>query len=233
MSVRLRLTLLYSTILAFTLIAFGVAVYLTVSRVTYSVLEDTLASEARRLADPARFQLYAIDYPARKLAAPETYVQTRAVDGHIADRTANLGEDSLPLADDGLRACQGGKPWTEIVPTEHGRLLVYSKPVYSHEQAAGIVQVARSLAEHDQSLGTLRSILLAGSSIATVIAFGIGWLLSGVALRPIQRVTVTAQAIGAERDFGRRVEYVGPNDEIGRLATTFNAMLTELQAAYR
>jgi signal transduction histidine kinase len=105
--------------------------------------------------------------------------------------------------------------------------------VYSRDHAAGIVQVARSLAEHDQSLGTLRSILLAGSSVATVVAFGIGWLLSGIALAPIQRVTLTAQAIGAERDFGRRVAYVGPNDEIGRLATTFNAMLTELQAAYR
>jgi signal transduction histidine kinase len=233
MSVRLRLTLLYSVLLALTLIAFSVALYVTVSRVTFGILEDTLAAEAKRLADPNRFQLYAIDYPAKRLAAPETYVQTRGFDGHIADRTANLGDASLPLAEDGLRACQGGQPWTEIVPTDHGRLLVYSKPVYSWGKGAGIVQVARSLAEHDQSLGTLGSILTIGSSVVTVAAFGIGWVLAGIALRPINRVTQTAQAIGAERDFGRRVEYVGPNDEIGRLTTTFNAMLTELQAAYR
>jgi two-component system, OmpR family, sensor kinase len=233
MSLRLRLTLLYSALLALTLIAFSAALYITVSRVTYGILEDTLAAEAKRLADPSRFQLYAIDYPAKRLAAPETYVQTRGFDGHIADRTANLGDASLPLADDGLRACQGGKAWTEIVPTDHGRLLVHSKPVYSHGEAAGIVQVARSLAEHDQSLGTLGSILTIGSSLVTIAAFGIGWVLAGAALRPINRVTLTAQAIGAERDFGRRVEYVGPNDEIGRLSTTFNAMLTELQAAYR
>jgi signal transduction histidine kinase len=225
--------LLYSGLLALTLIAFSAALYITVSRVTYGILEDTLAAEAKRLADPNRFQLYAIDYPAKRLAAPETYVQTRGFDGHIADRTANLGDASLPLADDGLRACQGGQPWTEIVPTDHGRLLVYSKPVYNHGDAAGIVQVARSLAEHDQSLGTLGSILTIGSSLITVAAFGIGWVLAGAALRPIKRVTLTAQAIGAERDFGRRVEYVGPNDEIGRLSTTFNTMLTELQAAYR
>jgi two-component system, OmpR family, sensor kinase len=233
MSLRLRLTLLYSAILALTLIIFSMALYVTVSRVTFSILEETLSAEAKRLADPTRFQLYAIDYPAKRLAAPETYVQTRGFDGHIADRTANLGDASLPLADDGLRACQEGQAWTEIVPTDHGRLLVYSKPVYSRGKGAGIVQVARSLAEHDQSLGTLGSILTLGSSVATVVAFGIGWVLAGIALRPINRVTQTAQAIGAERDFGRRVEYVGPNDEIGRLATTFNAMLTELQAAYR
>ena len=233
MSIRLRLTVLYSAILALTLIAFSVALYITVSRVTYSVLEDTLANEAKRLADPARMQLGHIEYPARKFAAPETYVQTRGSDGTIADRTANLGDASLPLADAGLRACQGGQTWVEIVPTDHGRLLVYSNPVYTRGHLAGIVQVARSLAEHDQSLGTLRSILLAGSSVVTVIAFGIGWMLAGITLRPIDRVTQTAQAIGVERDFGRRVEYVGPNDEIGRLATTLNAMLTELQAAYR
>jgi signal transduction histidine kinase len=233
MSLRLRLTLLYSALLALTLIAFSAALYITVSRVTFGILEDTLSAEARRLADPNRFQLYAIDYPAKRLAAPETYVQTRGLDGHIADRTANLGDASLPLGDDGLRACQGGQAWTEIVPTDHGRLLVYSKPVYSRDGAEGIVQVARSLAEHDQSLGTLGSILTIGSSLVTVAAFGIGWVLAGAALRPINRVTLTAQAIGAERDFGRRVEYAGPNDEIGRLTTTFNAMLTELQAAYR
>jgi signal transduction histidine kinase len=53
-----------------------------------------------------------------------------------------------------------------------------------------------------------------------------------MSLRPIHRLTQTAKAIGAERDFSRRVEHAGPEDEIGRLAKTFNAMLAELQAAY-
>src|SRR5690349_13128592 len=110
MSVRLRLTLLYSAILALTLIVFSASLYITVSRTTFGLLEETLADEAKRLADPARFQLYSIDYPAKKLAAPETYVQTRGFDGHVADRTANLGDATLPLNDDGLHACQGGEP---------------------------------------------------------------------------------------------------------------------------
>jgi two-component system, OmpR family, sensor kinase len=235
MSVRLRLTMLYSTILALTLIMFSVVVYLTVSRVTFGILEDTLADEAQRIADPNRFRLNYVDYPARKFAAPETYVQTRSLDGTVSDRTAELEEDNviLPLSPSGLRTCQGGQPWSEIVTTEHGRLMIYSKPVVDQDKNAGIVQVARSLAEHDQSLGTLRSILLIGSGVVTVITFGIGWVIAGVSLRPITRLTQTAQAIGAERDFGRRVQHTGPNDEYGRLATTFNTMLTELQAAYR
>jgi signal transduction histidine kinase len=72
-----------------------------------------------------------------------------------------------------------------------------------------------------------------GSGLTIIAAFGIGWILAGTALRPINQITQTAQTIGAERDFDRRVDYTGPNDEIGQLATTFNAMLTELQAGYR
>jgi len=116
MSIRLRLTVLYSAILALTLIAFSVALYITVSRVTYGVLEDTLANEAKRLADPARMQLGHIEYPARKFAAPETYVQTRGPDGAIADRTANLGDASLPLADAGLRAFQFFQLYVDHLP---------------------------------------------------------------------------------------------------------------------
>src|SRR5205807_7669359 len=49
---------------------------------------------------------------------------------------------------------------------------------------------------------------------------------------PIHRITQTAQAIGAERNFNRRVQHAGPGDEVGQLAVTFNTMLTELESAY-
>ena len=52
-------------------------------------------------------------------------------------------------------------------------------------------------------------------------------------LRPIHRITQTAQQIGEERDFTRRVAYTGPQDEVGQLANTFNQMLTRLQDAYQ
>ena len=47
------------------------------------------------------------------------------------------------------------------------------------------------------------------------------------------RITQTAQAIGDERDFTRRVLYTGPPDEVGQLASTFNSMLSRLQDAFQ
>lgn len=69
--------------------------------------------------------------------------------------------------------------------------------------------------------------------LTILLAFGAGWTLSGFSLRPIHRITQTAQTIGEERDFTRRVAYNGPPDEVGRLASTFNQMLSRLQAAYQ
>ena len=89
------------------------------------------------------------------------------------------------------------------------------------------------LPQHDSSLKTLVTTLVIACLVILVAAFGIGWVLSGITLQPIQRITQTAQAIGAEHDFSRRVAYNGPPDEVGQLATTFNSMLARLEQAYR
>jgi two-component system, OmpR family, sensor kinase len=233
MSIRLRLTLLYSAILALALIAFSAALYFTAARVTFAAVEKTLTDEAQRLIASKDFKLGHIGYHARRFSDPQTYIQTVLASGEVADRTDNLGDFVLPLSDDGWQTCKQGQPWTEIVSTETGRLLVYSKPVWGQGQVEGVLQLARSLVEYDQSLSTLKGLLISGSVLATLTTFGLGWVFAGAALRPINRITQTAQAIGAEHDFDRRVIHSGPNDEVGRLTTTFNEMLTELQSAYR
>ena len=233
MSIRLRLTLLSSAILACTLIAFTAGLYFTVSQVTRNVVEDMLRDEANRLINAKEWRYDRIVLPSSKFAAPLTYVQTLSVDGEVTDRTPNLGEVILPLSDEGLAAARQGKPWIEAAEVEERRLLIYTKPLEHQGRTVGLLQVARSLSEHDQSLQAVQMITLIAGSGVVLLAFGVGWVLSGLALRPIHRITRTAQAIGAQRDFGQRVSYTGPSDELGRLATTFNAMLTELQAAYR
>jgi signal transduction histidine kinase len=56
-------------------------------------------------------------------------------------------------------------------------------------------------------------------------------LLIGRALGPVIRITRTAAGISHE-DLTRRINYSGPNDEIGELAQTMDAMLDRLQSAF-
>ncbi len=235
MSIRLRLTLLYSALLALTLIILGVVLITAVSRVTLGTIESALVEEAQRLiaTRPSRPDFNRQGYDIRRVAVPETYVQARSSDGTILSRTSNLGDFDLPIDNARLAAAQNGETWTDVVTTDNGRLFILNQPVVSHGQLVGVIQFARSLAEQDEALTTLRNVLLIGSGLVVALAFVLGWFLSGAALRPIQRITDTAHVIGTQHDFDQRVDYHGPPDEVGRLATTFNDMLNELQHAHQ
>jgi two-component system, OmpR family, sensor kinase len=232
MSVRLRLTLLYSAILALTLIASAALLYTAFSRVSLRVYEDALVDETRLILNSAEFSVDEVILPPGRFAAPETFVQTRTPSGDIIDRTRNLDEFVLPLSADGLIRVQAGEHLITETSTDTGPLLIYTRGVLSEGDLIAIIQVARTLAEHEQALDTLRQTMVIGMTAVTIGAFGIGWFLAGTVLRPINRIAQTARDIGRSRDFNRRVHYIGPPDELGNLATTFNAMLEELQEAF-
>ncbi len=237
MSIRLRLTLLFSAILALTLIISSVILYISISRLTFNVREDALADQAEVITSSSEFALDRVLFPTGNITTPRTFVQTLNERGQVVYSSENLGDFSLPLSTQGYNAVMQGQNWTEPAETDAGRILIYSRWVVASEgprsgEVIGIIQVARSIADQDSSMETLRNALIVGTGGMTLVAFGIAWVVAGTALRPINRITATAQEIGDERDFSRRVEYDGPPDELGQLTSTMNIMLTELQAAF-
>src|SRR5581483_5896568 len=63
------------------------------------------------------------------------------------------------------------------------------------------------------------------------LASGGGLFLANRALSPIDKITRAAQQISAE-DFNRRIDLRGPDDEMRRLAYTFDDMIARLQSAF-
>jgi len=236
MSIRLRLTLIYSAILALTLILFSAALYGVVYGVTLKEAQDTLKAEGISLATTLHSygDLFAFaPAPPLPLDPTDTLIQIRRLDGNVIG--SNVQGEPLPLDPSVLVAqiqTTGTAPDPAVVTVGGQQVLLYSTLLRVHAGTA-ILQVARPLQLIDQPLAIVRRDLLLGGGLVTLLAFGIGWLLAGTALRPINRITQTAHEIGAARDFGRRVAYSGPPDEVGRLATTFNAMLARLQEAYQ
>src|SRR4029077_16275317 len=72
---------------------------------------------------------------------------------------------------------------------------------------------------------------LAGLGLGTVLAAGLGWVVSRRVLRPLTAVTTAAQAASQE-NLDRRLALAGPPDELKDLADTFDAMLAGLEAAF-
>ncbi|WP_344107701.1 HAMP domain-containing sensor histidine kinase [Nocardiopsis rhodophaea] len=68
---------------------------------------------------------------------------------------------------------------------------------------------------------------LAGA-VGVVLAGGLGYLVARTGLRPVARLTRTAETIAATRDPGHRIDVYG-SDELARLADSFNTMLDELE----
>lgn len=77
----------------------------------------------------------------------------------------------------------------------------------------------------------VRRAFFIGLSGMFVVSLGVGWLVAGWLLRPVDRITAVAREIQVT-DLSRRIDLPGPDDELGRLADTFDEMLDRLEAAF-
>ena len=105
-------------------------------------------------------------------------------------------------------------------------------PVLDNGQQIGILQVARPMAEVTGAIQQLALLLAVAVPITLLLASAGGLFLAGRALGPIDRITRAAASIGAA-DLSRRLSFSGTNDEVGRLAATFDRMLDRLDSAFR
>ncbi|MBA3809696.1 MAG: HAMP domain-containing histidine kinase, partial [Solirubrobacterales bacterium] len=91
-----------------------------------------------------------------------------------------------------------------------------------------VVQLAQPLTEVDSLLARLRLILALLVVGGIALAALLGRLVADAAVQPLRRLTQAAEHVAVTRDLSRRIEPVG-EDEIGRLAGSFNAMLDALE----
>ena len=252
MSIRVRFTLVYNLILLATLTVFSVALYNIQAINTLRTLKSALTKSSDEVAinliplvllyppslgpnlqesDPRLFENLSNALEIKSLREREI-VRVLDATGNLVAAPFGLADKGLPISKEGMEQLQNGNAWWET--TNVGvNLLVLNRPIIVDNQLYMILQVARPLTEREQSLHALRNTLIAADLVVLVLASIIGWVLSGYVLRPIKRITQTAQQIGNEQDFSRRVDYNGPNDEVGQLAKTFNTMLEQLEEAYQ
>lgn len=254
MSIRLRLTLLYSAILTLTLLIFGVALYSIQARDTLNALKRDLYMGSDRLAEavartaavnqqplnngyygpppPQKLDEFNVGEQAFQDLREREIVRVLDGDGNLVASPFGRVEDAIPLSEEGLATLKSTQEWWETATISEEEMLIYSRPIVQNGKTTYIVQIARPLTERNRTLQSLATTLGFAGAIVVLLAFVVGWVLSSFALNPINNLTKTAQKIGDERDFTRRVNYEGPEDEVGRLANTFNQMLSRLQDAY-
>ena len=95
-----------------------------------------------------------------------------------------------------------------------------------------VIQVAQSLDNVNDTLEHLIIVLLVIMPLLIALGSVGGYLLAAHALAPIDAITRTAQRISS-RDLHERLNLPATGDEVGRLAATFDMMLSRLEAAFQ
>jgi len=90
-------------------------------------------------------------------------------------------------------------------------------------------ELERRVNEH--TLENLRNFSFGALGALFVASLGVGWVIAGRVLAPIGRITAVAREIQAT-SLSRRIELEGPDDELRRLADTFDAMLARIDTAF-
>ncbi|WP_205650245.1 sensor histidine kinase [Actinoplanes solisilvae] len=104
----------------------------------------------------------------------------------------------------------------------------------------GYVQGSTNVAEVSQveaavnfnTMKKLREYSFIALGVLFVSSLGIGWVLSGRALRPVGSITRAAREIQAT-DLSQRIHLGGPRDELRDLADTIDSMLERLDHAFQ
>ena len=240
-SLRVRFGLGVVGLMVVALALFGAFVYLNVDKGLRSGVDDSLrlsASQAAATIDLDNGKLVLGD----SLSGSNTALGSLQARGHTVRYLGPNGEilggfGSLwnsPVNSQSLAAARTGRPaffdLSDAAADKDYRL--YTLPVVSGQNVVGYVQVFQSLDSVEETLAELLAALLAGGALITVAGGLGGYFLAGRALAPIDAITRTARRISA-RDLSARLNVRTSDDEVGRLASTFDEMLARLESSFK
>jgi two-component system, OmpR family, sensor kinase len=241
MSLRTQLTLWYGLLLLAALAGCSSFLYLTMASSAMRDFDAVLRVRASEVAheldtgedpylDPADVSPGELE-PATldEQSEPGAYVQ---VLDHHGEEVANSGT-RLPTDSQQLATALNGREAIGDVPLGgSSRIRVLSMPVIIENRLVGVVQVGQTTQLLDQTLARMQRLLLGGSLGTLLLAVLSGWFLAGRALRPLARITATAQHIADTRDFSQRIPLAGTGSEVGTLGRVFNEMVSRIETAF-
>ncbi len=259
LSLKLKLTLLFSGLLIFILGGLGISFYVYLQHFLFSNTATRVRAQAKPVIEHWLYSELAepplVGYKARGSLPTEEYLKEIA--GPLARDLTSRDTSALILDKKGEILAAGkllpeeppippprGKAITQALSGENeityttwfkgDYLLVLLIPLRKAPQAKeilGVVQLATYLKPIDQTLKSFRELLLASLMIALFIGACLSSLLVASVLKPLDKMILVCQAISSG-DLKQRVRLPERKDEIGRLANSFDQMVEQLHRTF-
>lgn len=239
MTIRARLTLAYSALLAVLIAIFGYSMFTLLHWAWHSQLEENMRAVAAEVAAILRANALAESQsqPAiRKQLARLPYfafaVQVWDSEGKLLFSTDNI-DYSAPFDPD-HRSSRVEVVRDVHLADEGAHALVLTAPTYAQDgQYLASVQILSPLATLDAAADQLFQLMIAVGGAAVLLSALIGFVMARQFLQPIETINLTARQITAADDLSKRIPHKGPMDELGELTATFNTTLDRLERLFK
>ncbi len=224
MALRRRLSIIAAATVGVAILIAVVVCYLVVRSQLFGSVDDSLRAQQAAIERTDTVQ-QAVPGIAASAGGPAPYAQVSFANGGAHTVVGNL-TIKVTARDAQIARSGRGVSLTDVtIGDSHLRVLTF--PVQSDGVAAAL-ELARPLNSVDSVLRDLRLILFLVLLGGVFVAGMLGRIASRRVLRPLNEVAATAEHIGETDDLSQRLR-VHADDEVGQLATRFNAMLDRLQ----
>ena len=231
MSLRIRLTLLFTLLMGGVLLLSSVVVFANISILMIQNSDRDLKDTAQIMIanlqmDPdGKIELQAL---AKESALKQFLFQVWGADGklQVSDPpilTSTLDEKGLTTQ----------KVLLEIVDSSAVRLRVLSQPISIDQTAVGIFQIAINMRQVTATQNMLATVLLVTTLIGTGMTSVISWMVTNKILQPLEDVVATASRISRVDDLSRRIPVKSKRkDEVGVLIHVMNQTFERLEQLF-
>ncbi|RIV20091.1 HAMP domain-containing protein [Alicyclobacillaceae bacterium I2511] len=242
---KMKVAVWTGAVLCTILLAFNTFIYMTLNHRLISLEENSLANQVEAVA---QYQASHLDderngskawTPATGFWLSEAVRQDQRLvlltpQGKIIAQAGNSG---IPIS----QIISNFEPSPSLRPTAHTQTWHLGHKVYmsalvavpneSQSRLLGYGLLVSDAAGVRTYMNTLLIILVMGSIGAVLLATVAGYLVSALAVRPINQMIALVSRIEAS-NLDERVEVPRGNDEVARLAATFNRMLVRIGRSF-
>ncbi len=247
-SMRLQLTFWYMAVLTVVLLVFALTTYSYLARAAHKRTDDSLQDTLNSLVSTFNSELtdeHQSDDNAVKEAVESFHFRDRQLivfdekqavvvaSQTPADMPLGTKWLSLPVAQSQLSglltsALRSGRAFATLFPGKHA-VRVLAAPVEGNRHYTFVV--ANPLLEEEQALAQARNAFYVAVPLALLIAAVGGYFLARKSLAPVVAMGQQAAQIGAS-NLNQRIPIPRNNQELSRLARTFNDLLTRLDESF-
>jgi len=232
MSLKVKLTLIYTGMLTGIILLLSILVYLYGDIAVLERLDAKLISSSSRIINSLRVDALGgieVDHTHSGFYS-EVFFQVWGIDERLLGFSENASDFTSAMDVNGL---SGTSPVFNSIVLMNDPYRVLTIPIQVNQQSVGWLQVGVSLIEHKRNQQEIFQLFFIANIVLGLIVGGLSWIIIGKELKPLEDITSAANQMMSSNDLSIRIPLEpGRNDEIGRVILTLNRTLVRLERIF-